>query len=95
VGRVKNAGGIFVGQLSSEALGDYVVGPSHIMPTGRTARFSSPVNVWDFIKITSVFGLGPDSVRDITPAGVTIAEEEGLMAHARAMRMRLNQLEGR
>ncbi len=95
VGRVKNAGGIFVGQLSSEALGDYVVGPSHIMPTGRTARFSSPVNVWDFIKITSVFGLGPDSVRDITPAGVTIAEEEGLTAHARAMRLRLNQLEGR
>jgi len=95
VGRVKNAGGIFVGQLSSEALGDYVVGPSHIMPTGGTARFSSPVNVWDFTKITSVFGLGPDSVRDITPAGVTIAEEEGLTAHARAMRMRLNQLERR
>ena len=95
IGRVKNAGGIFVGELSSEALGDYVVGPSHIMPTGQTARFSSPLNVQDFVKITSVFGLGPDVVREITPAGVTLAEEEGLTAHARAMRMRLDRLEGR
>jgi len=92
VGRVKNAGGIFVGELSSEALGDYVVGPSHIMPTGQTARFSSPVNVWDFIKITSVFGVSPDVVRQISPAAITLAEEEGLTAHAQAVRIRLEEL---
>jgi len=86
---VRNAGGIFVGECCSEALGDYVVGPSHIMPTGGTARFSSPINVWDYCKITSIFGLGADAVRDLTAAGMTIAQEEGLTAHARAMHMRL------
>jgi histidinol dehydrogenase len=94
VGKVRNAGGVFVGDLSSEALGDYVVGPSHIMPTGQTARFSSPLNVWDFLKITSVFGVSPSVARKISAAGMTIAEREGLTAHARAMRMRLAKLEG-
>jgi len=93
VGRVRNAGGVFVGELSSEALGDYVVGPSHIMPTGQTARFSSPVNVWDFVKITSVFGVGPDTARRVSASGITLAEEEGLTGHARAMRLRLEHLE--
>jgi histidinol dehydrogenase len=92
VGRVQNAGGIFVGELSSEALGDYAVGPSHIMPTGQTARFSSPVNVWDFVKITSVFGVSPSVVREISTAAITIAEKEGLTAHAQAMRLRLAEL---
>ena len=95
VGRVKNAGGIFVGELSSEALGDYVVGPSHIMPTGQTARFSSPVNIWDFVKITSVFGLGEGVAREISQAAMAIAEEEGLTAHAQAIRIRCPQLEER
>ena len=94
VGRVRNAGGVFVGDLSSEALGDYVVGPSHIMPTGQTARFSSPLNVHDFIKITSVFGVSASVARQITAAGITIAEKEGLTAHARAMHLRLDELEG-
>ncbi|OGO05298.1 MAG: histidinol dehydrogenase, partial [Chloroflexi bacterium RBG_13_56_8] len=94
VGRVKNAGGIFVGEYSSEALGDYVVGPSHIMPTGQTARFSSPVNVWDFVKITSVFGVGPATTQEISSAAITLAEAEGLTAHARAMKMRFDSLEG-
>jgi histidinol dehydrogenase len=89
VGRVINAGGVFVGEMSSEALGDYVVGPSHIMPTGQTARFSSPINVWDFVKITSVFGVGPATVRRVSAAAVTMAEEEGLTGHARAVRLRL------
>jgi len=93
VGRVKNAGGIFVGEASSEALGDYVIGPSHIMPTGQTARFSSPVNVWDFVKITSVFGLGPDVAHEISDAAIAIAEEEGLTAHAQAIRVRMDELE--
>jgi histidinol dehydrogenase len=89
VGRVQNAGGIFLGELSSEALGDYVIGPSHIMPTGQTARFSSPVNVWDFVKISSVLAIGPDTARKISPAAITLAEEEGLTAHAQAIRLRL------
>jgi histidinol dehydrogenase len=90
VGRVRNAGGVFVGEWSSEALGDYAVGPSHIMPTGQTARFSSPVNVWDFCKITSVFAPAPQTVREIGPAAVRLAECEGLTAHAQAIRLRLN-----
>jgi histidinol dehydrogenase len=92
VGRVRNAGGVFVGELSSEALGDYVVGPSHIMPTGQTARFSSPVNVWDFVKITSVFGVSPAVVRELSAHAILLAETEGLTAHAQAVRMRLNDL---
>jgi len=93
LGRVRNAGGVFLGELSSEALGDYMVGPSHIMPTGQTARFSSPVNVWDFVKITSVFGVSPSVVRGLSPSGIRLAEEEGLTAHAEAMRLRWSDLE--
>ena len=90
VGEVRNAGGVFVGELSSEALGDYVVGPSHIMPTGGTARFSSPANVWDYIKITSVFAPATATVRRIAPAASAIAEAEGLTAHAAAIERRRN-----
>ncbi len=89
VGRVENAGGVFVGEYSSEALGDYVVGPSHIMPTGRTARFSSPLNVWDFVKITSIFGVTQQRAEELSPAAITIAEHEGFSAHAQAIRVRL------
>lgn len=91
VGRVENAGGVFIGEWSSEALGDYVVGPSHIMPTGQTARFSSPLSVWDFLKITSVFGLRPSTARTLSTAAIAIAEQEGLMAHAQAVRLRLEE----
>ena len=89
VGRVRNAGGVFVGALSLEAVGDYTAGPSHIMPTGGTARFSSPLNVWDFIKITSVFALSPEQIRAVGPAAIEIAEAEGFTAHAEAVRHRL------
>jgi histidinol dehydrogenase len=88
VGQVRNAGGIFVGETASEALGDYVVGPAHIMPTGGTARFSSPCNVWDYVKITSVFAPGEETVRHISPAAIAIAKAEGLTAHAAAIQMR-------
>ncbi len=88
VGEVRNAGGVFVGERSSEALGDYVVGPSHIMPTGGTARFSSPANVWDYLKITSVFASANATVRRIAPAAIAIAEAEGLTAHAAAIKRR-------
>lgn len=89
VGEIQNAGGIFVGERSMEALGDYVAGPSHVMPTGGTARFSSPLNVDDFIKVISVVALDDEVVKKIGPAAATIARAEGLTAHARAVEMRL------
>jgi histidinol dehydrogenase len=89
VGKVRNAGGIFLGEQSFEVLGDYVAGPSHIMPTGGTARFASPVNVDDFRKVISLVGLNPAGLRRIGPAAVRLAEAEGLHAHAAAVRARL------
>ncbi len=94
VGRVRHAGGVFVGEYSSEALGDYVVGPSHIMPTGQTARFSSPVNLWDFCKITSVFGVSASEAARISQAAIDLAETEELTAHAAAVRVRLDPAAG-
>ncbi len=88
VGRVRNAGGVFVGEDASEALGDYVVGPTHIMPTGGTARFGSPCTVWDFLKITSVFAPAASTVARIAPAAIKIADAEGLSAHAAAIAIR-------
>ena len=88
VGRVRNAGGIFVGEGSSEALGDYVVGPSHIMPTRGTARFSSPLHVGDFLKVTSIFAVGGAAARRLGPTAQTIARAEGLTAHAAAVAIR-------
>ncbi len=93
LGRVRHAGGVFMGELSSEALGDYVIGPSHIMPTGQTARFSSPVNLWDFLTITSVLGVSAPTARQISRAAITLAEEEGLTAHAQAVRIRFRERE--
>lgn len=92
VGRVRNAGGIFVGEHSPEVIGDYTGGPSHVMPTGRTARFASPVNVGDFLKIISVVGLNTHGLREVGPAAVEIAHAEGLTAHAAAVERRLEQL---
>ncbi len=95
VGRVRNAGGIFLGERSFEVLGDYVAGPSHIMPTGGTARYASPVNVDDFRKIISLIGLNNEALRRIGPAAIQIAEAEGLTAHAAAVRMRLDISDGK
>ena len=77
-----------MGEGASEALGDYVVGPSHIMPTGGTARFSSPCNVWDFIKITSVFAPASSTVERLSASAARLADAEGLTAHAAAIRRR-------
>ena len=88
VGKVRNAGGIFVGEGSSEALGDYAIGPSHIMPTRGTARFSSPLHVRDFLKVTSIFAVGPPTARQLGRTAQTIAEAEGLTAHAAAVAAR-------
>ncbi len=92
LGKVRHAGGVFLGELNAEAIGDYTAGPSHIMPTGGTARFSSPVNVDDFLKIISVFGLGPEDLRQAGPPAVILARAESLEAHARAIECRLEAL---
>jgi histidinol dehydrogenase len=89
VGRVRNAGGVFLGERSFEVLGDYVAGPSHIMPTEGTARYASPVNVDDFRKVISLVGLNAAALRRIGPAAARLAEAEGLLAHAAAVRARL------
>ena len=88
IGRVRNAGGIFLGEHSYEVLGDYVAGPSHVMPTGGTARFASPLNLLNFVKITSLIGLEGESARALSGMAQIIAEAEGLDAHAAAARFR-------
>lgn len=89
LGQVRHAGGVFLGERSFEALGDYVAGPSHTMPTGGTARFASPTNVNDFVKIVSVIGLNDKAMRNIGPAAEAIARAEGLNGHADAVARRL------
>ena len=91
VGAIQNAGGVFLGERSFEVLGDYVAGPSHVMPTGGTARFASPVNVNDFVKIISVIGLNDQALQKIGPAAETLANAEGLTAHAAAVHKRLGE----
>lgn len=90
VPQVRNAGGIFVGEQSSEALGDYMLGPSHVMPTGGTARFASPLNVNDFVKITSVFYASVQEAKQLSASGQVLANGEELTAHAHALRVRAN-----
>ena len=92
VGLVENAGGVFVGDLSAESIGDYTAGPSHIMPTAGTARFSSPLHVDDFLKITSLFSFGATELQRLGPPAMRIAEAEGLQAHAAAIEVRLSEL---
>ncbi|ABX04656.1 MAG TPA: histidinol dehydrogenase [Herpetosiphon sp.] len=91
VGKVRNAGGIFLGERSFEVLGDYVAGPSHIMPTGGTARYASPVNVDHFRKVISLVGLNEKALQRLGPVAQRLAEAEGLTAHAAAVRRRLEQ----
>jgi len=86
------AGGIFVGEHSFEVLGDYAAGPSHVMPTGGSARYASPLNVWDFLHIISLIALFPgDNARNVARASSVIARMEGLDAHARSAEARLIQ----
>lgn len=88
VPKIRNAGGIFVGETSFEVLGDYIAGPSHIMPTEGTARFASPLNVEDFVKRISLIGLTPAAAAELSPTAARIAAAEGLDAHAAAARER-------
>ena len=94
VGLIRNAGGIFVGESSPEVMGDYVAGPSHVMPTGGTARFASSLGLHTFIKHVPVVGLSPETAREIGPAASALARAEGLTAHARAAEMRLEGASG-
>ena len=89
VEKVNNAGGLFVGEHSFEVLGDYLAGPSHVMPTGGSARFASPLNVWDFVKIVSLVALDESTAQAISPIAATIATSEGLDAHNNAALIRL------
>jgi len=87
--KVNAAGGIFMGEYSFEVLGDYVAGPSHVMPTSGTARYASPLNVFDFIKIISLIGVDESTGRELSKAAAVIARAEGLEAHARSADQRV------
>jgi histidinol dehydrogenase len=84
IGKIPNAGGLFIGERSFEVLGDYVAGPSHVMPTGGTARFASPLNVLDFMKISSIIHLDDATSAQLSPLAARIAYAEQLSAHANA-----------
>ena len=87
---IRNAGAIFLGRHAPEAIGDYVAGPNHVLPTARSARFSSGLGVLDFMKRTSMIRCDADGLRRIGPAARTLADAEGLDAHALSVSIRLN-----
>jgi histidinol dehydrogenase len=89
--RVRNAGAVFLGRHTPEVIGDYVGGSNHVLPTARSARFSSGLSVYDFLKRTSLLKLGPDQLRALAGPAVTLAKAEGLDAHARSVTIRLNR----
>jgi len=91
IGRFTNAGCVFVGGYASVVTGDYIAGPSHVLPTGGTARFSSPLNVGDFMKLIDIVNIGRSELKRIASAAITIARAEGLEAHARALEKRLEK----
>ncbi len=91
VAKIRNAGAIFVGGHTPEAIGDYVGGSNHVLPTARSARFSSGLGVLDFVKRTSILKCGPDQLAALGPAAIALAEAEGLDAHARSVAIRLNR----
>jgi len=88
--QIRNAGAIFLGAHTPEAIGDYVGGSNHVLPTARSARFSSGLGVLDFMKRTSILKCGPDQLRALGPAAMTLGKAEGLDAHARSVGLRLN-----
>jgi histidinol dehydrogenase len=87
---IRNAGAIFLGRYTPETIGDYLGGPNHVLPTARSARFSSGLSVLDFMKRTSILRCSPESLRSLGPAAVALARAEGLDAHARSVAIRLN-----
>jgi histidinol dehydrogenase len=91
VTRIRNAGAIFIGAHTPEAIGDYIAGSNHVLPTARSARFSSGLGVLDFMKRTSLLKCGPEQLRALGPAAIALGQAEGLDAHARSVAIRLNQ----
>ncbi len=89
---IRHAGAIFLGSWTPEAIGDYVGGPNHVLPTARSARFSSGLSVMDFLKRTTLAQMTPDALRQIGPAAETLADSEGLQAHGLSVRARLDRL---
>ncbi len=89
--RIRHAGAAFLGRWCPEALGDYVAGPNHVLPTGRTARFASGLSVFDFLKRTTWVGVDQAALSRVGPAAVALADAEGLAAHARSVALRLGQ----
>ena len=89
--RIRHAGSVFLGRLTPEAIGDYVAGPNHVLPTGRRARFSSGLSVLDFMKRTSFIALDEAALKALGPAAIALAEAEGLPAHARSIGKRLGR----
>ncbi|MGH1592058.1 histidinol dehydrogenase [Methylobacterium phyllosphaerae] len=88
--KVRNAGAIFLGSHTPEAIGDYVGGPNHVLPTARSARFSSGLGVLDFMKRTTILACTPESLRALGPAAISLGRSEGLEGHARSVAIRLN-----
>jgi histidinol dehydrogenase len=89
---ILNAGAIFIGRYTPEALGDYIGGPNHVLPTGRSARFSSGLGVLDFLKRTTLLEVSAQSIKSIGPAAITLAKAEGLEAHALSVSLRLSEM---
>ena len=87
--QIKHAGSVFLGEHTPEVIGDYVGGPNHVLPTGRTARFASGLSVYDFLKRTTLLGCGADAFGELGAAAATLARAEGLVGHARAVELRL------
>ena len=90
-GKIRNAGAIFLGAHTPEAIGDYVAGSNHVLPTARSARFSSGLGVLDFMKRTSILKCGPEQLAALGPSAIALGEAEGLDAHARSVAIRLNR----
>ena len=89
--KIRHAGAVFLGRYTSEALGDYCAGPNHVLPTSRTARFSSPLGVYDFQKRTSLIEVSPEGARTLGLIAAELAGGEGLSAHAKAAQYRIHR----
>ena len=90
--RIRHAGAIFIGGWTPEAIGDYIGGPNHVLPTARSARFSSGLSVMDFLKRTTLSQMTPEALRAIGPAAEALAKSESLEAHGLSVRARLDRL---
>ena len=88
---LRNAGAVFLGRYTPEVIGDYLGGPNHVLPTARSARYSSGLSVLDFLKRTTLLKLGTDQLRELAGPAMTLAQAEGLEAHSRSISIRLNR----